>query len=211
MKRKFSLIAILSICCSILAAGCGKKMTLEDAPVYVQAVLDARYKADYSAYMEYKKCEEYEASQIYENGMNALMNTMKVGSTAVTQELKDQYRQLFTDLNALCRITVGDAQEDGDGFTVEVTAEPFAMFDGISQSLIDALAAEDPSTLANDEQVHQFLYEKMYGLLTPRLSSPEYGEPETVTLHIQPNADKVQTISEEDLNALDALIYSSLL
>ena len=30
-------------------------------------------------------------------------------------------------------------------------------------------------------------------------------------LHIQPNADKVQTISEEDLNALDAMIYGALL
>ena len=211
MKRKLSLITLVSICCSLLAVGCGKKMTLEDAPVYVQAVLDARYKADYSAYMEYKKCEEYEASLIHENGMNALLSTMKVGGTSVTAELKDQYRQLFTELNALCRITVGDAKEDGDGFTVEVSAEPFAMFDGISQSLIDALGAEDPATLTNSEQVNQFLYEKMYQLITPRLSSPKYGDPETVTLHIQPNGDKVQTISEEDLNALDAVIYAALL
>lgn len=41
MKRKLSLITIVCICCSFLAGGCGKKMKLEDAPVYAQAVLDA--------------------------------------------------------------------------------------------------------------------------------------------------------------------------
>lgn len=211
MKKKLSLIAIAGICCSLLLGGCGKKMTLEDAPVYVQAALDARYKADYSGYMEYKKCEEYEASQIHENGLNEVLNTVKVGSASISTELRDQYRQLFTDLQALCKITVGEAEKDGDGFTVEVTAEPFAMFDGIDQSLIDALGNEDPQTLTTDEQIHQFIYEKMYALIVPRLSSPKYGEPETLTLHIQPDANKVQAILAEDLNALDALIYASLL
>lgn len=211
MKKKLSLITIVGICCSVLLGGCGKKMTLEDVPVYTQAVIDARYKADYSGYMEYKKCEEYEASQIHENGLNAVLNTTKVGGASISTELRDKYRQLFTDLNALCKITVGEAKEDGNGFSVEVTAEPFAMFDGIDQSLIDALAEADSKTLTNDEEIHQFLYEKMYQLITPRLSSPKYGTPETITLHIQPNADKVQTISEEDLNALDAMIYGALL
>lgn len=122
MKKKLSLITIVGICCSVLLGGCGKKMTLEDVPVYTQAVIDARYKADYSGYMEYKKCEEYEASQIHENGLNAVLNTTKVGGASISTELREKYRQLFTDLNALCKITVGEGKEDGDGFSVEVTA-----------------------------------------------------------------------------------------
>ena len=51
----------------------------------------------------------------------------------------------------------------------------------------------------------------MYNLLSPRLSFPEYGTPETVILHIQPDENKVQTVREEDLSALDAAIYASLL
>lgn len=211
MKRKLSLITILSICCSILAVGCGKKMKLEDAPVYVQAVLDARYKADYSAYMEYKECTEEEPAQIHEQGMNALLNTIKIGTTSVSTELKDQYRQLFEDFNSLCKYTVGTAEKDGDGFTVEVSAQPFTMFGGISENLVNALQTEEFLALTTDDKINQYLYEQMYDLISPKVSSPEYGSEETITLHIQPNANKIYTISEEDLNALDAMIYASLL
>lgn len=211
MKRKLSLITIVSVCCCILAGGCGKKMTVEDAPVFGQAFLDARYKADYGAYMEYKKCTEEEAIHIHEQGLDAILNTIKIGNTSVTAELKGQYRQLFTELNSLCKYTVGTAEKDGDGFTLEVEAQPFAMFGGISEGLVDALQREEARSMTTDEQINQFVFEEMYDLLTPTLSSPEYGDPETVTLHIQPNENKVQTISQEDLNALDAVIYASLL
>lgn len=211
MKRKFSLITIVCICCSIFIGGCGKKMKLEDAPVYVQAVLDARYKADYSAYMEYEKCTEEAAIQIHEQGLNAILNTMKIGTTSVSTDLKEQYRQLFANFHNLCKYTVGTAEKDGDGFIVEVSAQPFTMFDGISQSLVDALQTEETLTLTTDEQIYQFFYEEMYDLLAPKLTAPKYGAQETVTLHIQPDANKVQTISEEDLNALDSVIYASLL
>lgn len=211
MKRKLSLITIVSVCCCILAGGCGKKMTAEDAPVFAQAVLDARYKADYSAYMEYKKCTEEEAIHLHEQGLDAVLQTIKIGNTSVTAELKAQYRQLFEELNSLSKYTVGAAEKDGDGFTVEVEAQPFAMFGGVSEGLVDALQREEARSLTTDDQINQFVFEEMYSLLTPKLSAPEYGDPETVTLHIQPNANKVQTISEEDLNALDTVIYASLL
>lgn len=211
MKRKLSLITIISICCSILAVGCGKKMKLEDAPVYVQAVLDARYKADYNAYMEYKECTEEEPAQIHEQGMNALLNTINIGTASVSAELKEQYRQLFADFNSLCKYTVGAAEKDGEGFTVEVSAQPFTMFSDISESLVNALQTEDFLALTTDDKIHQYLYEEMYDLISTKVSSLEYGEPETVTLHIQRNANKTYTIREEDLNALDAMIYASLL
>ncbi len=211
MKRKLSLIAIVCVCCSILAGGCGKKMKLEDAPVYVQAVLNARYKADYSAYMEYMECTEETAKQIHEQGLNAIMKTMKIADTSVSMELKDQYRQLFAGLHNISKYTIGAAEEDGDGFTVDVTVQPFSMFDGIDQSLVDAINTDEARAMTTDEQINQFIFQKMYDLISSRLSVPEYGAPETLTLHIQPDGNKVQTISEEDLNALDAFIYASLL
>lgn len=211
MKTKISLITIICVCCSMLLGGCGKKMKLEDAPAYVQAFLDARYKADYNTYMEFMDCTQEAAAEIHEQGLNSVLNTVKVGTTSVSAELKEQYRQLFADLDGLCKYTVGTAEKDGDGFTVEVSAQPFAMFDGISDSLIDALQTEDALSLTNDQEIYQNLYEKMYDLLVPRVSAPEYAAEETITLHLQPNSNKIQTISEEDLNTLDAIIYASLL
>lgn len=211
MKKKLSLITIATICCSIFAGGCGKKMTTEDAPVYIQAILDARYKADYSAYMEYKECTEAEAAQIHQQGLDAILNDIKISDTSVSMELKDQYRQLFEGLHNISKYTVGAAEEDGNGFTVDVTVQPFAMFDGIDQSLVDAINTEEAKAMTTDAQVHQFLFQEMYDLISSRLSAPEYGAPETVTLHIQPDENKTQTVSAEDLKALDAVIYASLL
>lgn len=211
MKKRASFMIIISICCSILAGGCGKKMTTEDAPVYIQAVLDSRYRSDYNAYMEYRKCTEEEAAQLHEHGLNSVLSLIKIADTSVSSELKDQYRELFAGLHNICKYTVGAAEEDGDGFTVDVTVQPFSMFDGIDQSLIDVLHTEDAMEMTTDEQLYQLIYEEMYNLISPRLSVPEYGSPETVILHIQPDENKVQTVSDEDLNALDAMIYASLL
>ena len=76
MKKKLSLITIVGICCSVLLGGCGKKMTLEDVPVYTQAVIDARYKADYSGYMAKQqglKCVGFGAKTKWYFTLNALI------------------------------------------------------------------------------------------------------------------------------------------
>lgn len=149
--------------------------------------------------------------QIHEQGLNAVMKTIKIADISISMELKDQYRQLFAGLHNISKYTIGAAEEDGDGFTVDVTAQPFSMFDGIDQSMVDAINTEEAREMTTDEQVHQFIYQEMYDLISSRLSEPEYGSPETVTLHIQPDENKVYTINEDDLNALDAIIYASLL
>ena len=188
MKKRISLMIAMAVCFSMLLGGCGKKLTTENAPDYVKSALDACYKAEFDTNME--------ASGIV--------------ASSVSSDLQDQYRQLFADLLSISKYEVGEAKEDGDGFTVEVTVEPFLMFNDLEQELPPFLETENAQTMT-DEELEQLVYQKMYELMSSKLEAPEYGEPQTVTVHIQPDSDGIQTIDEDDLAALDAAMYSAVL
>lgn len=210
MKKKISLMSILMVCFSILLSGCGKKLTVEDAPAYVKSALDACYKADFDAYMEFTQSTKEEAEQLYEDGLDTNMEVSGIIDPSIDEELQEKYRQLFADILSISKYTVGEAKEDGDGFTVEVTVEPFLMFNNLQDELLPLLSTEEAMNLS-EEDASQFVFEKVYELMSSKLEAPEYGDPETITVHIQPDEDGLQTINEDDLMKVDSAMYSAML
>ncbi len=211
MKKRFSLIITMAACFSMLLGGCGKKLTVEDAPAYVQSALDACYKGEFEAYMEFTKSTEEEAKELYESGLDANMEASGITDVNVSQELQDQYRQLFAGLLGISKYTVGEAKEDGEGFTVDVSVEPFIMFDTLQDDLIAAMSNSGLTEEATADEINSFVYQKMYELMSAKLNDPTYGDPQTVTVHIQPDEDGVQTINEDDLVEIDTVMYASML
>ena len=213
MKKRISLMIAMAVCFSMLLGGCGKKLTTENAPDYVKSALDTCYKGEFEAYMEFTNSTEEEAQALYNDGIDANMEASGITDSAIniSQELQDQYRQLFIGLLGISKYTVGEAKEDGDGFTVEVSVEPFTMFDSLQDDLINEISTVDPSTLTTEDEMNTLVYQKMYDLMSAKLNSPEYGEPQTVTVHIQPDDDGIQTINEEDLVQIDTIMYASML
>lgn len=198
----------MMLCFSMLLGGCGKKLTTENAPDYVKSALDACYKADFDAYMEFTGSTKRRArEELYQDGLDANMEASGLMDSIVDEELQEQYRQLFADLLSVCKYTVGEAKEDGDGFSVDVTVEPFIMFDGLQEELLTLLATEDASTMT-PEELTQYTFEKMYELMSSKLDAPEYGDSQTLTVHIQPDDDGVQAINEDDLTSVDLAMYS---
>ena len=211
MKKRISFMIAIAVCFSMLLGGCEKKLTTENAPDYVKSALDACYKADFDAYMEFTNSTKEEAEELYEQGLDTNMEASGILGASVSPELQEQYRQLFADILNLSKYEVGEAKEDGDGFTVEVNVEPFIMFNDLEQELLPLLETEEAAALTTDDEKTQFVFQKMYELMSSKLEAPEYGEAETVTVHIQPDDDGVQTIDEDDLAALDAAMYSAIL
>lgn len=201
MKKKLTAIAAALLCLSMLMSGCGKKATPEDAQTYVQATLDAYYKGDYDAYMEKTKCTEDEAKAMHDEILQANLDASGLESM-LDDETVEKLRQLFSDLFNNCKYTVSNAQEDGDGFTVEVTVEPFKL--NYDQMLVDmeaAVSEVDPETAANmtEDEAVAYAMDLMFNIMSEKVTSPEYGEAETFTVHIQPDDDGVLTASEDDL------------
>lgn len=211
MKKRVSFIISIAACFSLLLGGCGKKLTVEDAPAYVKSALDACYKGEFEAYMEFTNSTEEEAKALYESGLDANMEASGVTDINISQELQDQYRQLFAGLLGISKYTVGEAKEDGDGFTVEVSVEPFTMFDTLQDDLIAAVSATEVSEDATEDEINATVYQMMYDLMSAKLNAPEYGDPQTVTVHIQPDEDGIQTINEDDLVEIDTVMYASIL
>ena len=85
------------------------------------------------------------------------------------------------------------------------------MFDSLQDDLINAINTEEAAALTTEDEMNTFVYQKMYDLMSAKLNAPEYGEPQTVTVHIQPDEDGIQTINEDDLVQIDTVMYASML
>jgi hypothetical protein len=112
--------AVLALIMMLSLAGCGG-MTTDDAKAYVQSVLDASYKADFSEYTEQTDSTEEEAQQLFDDNLDNIMSMGGFTDAGLSDELSANYRQLFQDMLAQAKYELGEATEGEDGgFVVEV-------------------------------------------------------------------------------------------
>lgn len=212
MKMKKRILSVLLTVAMMLALTACGGMTTDDAKTYVQSVLDASYKADFSEYTEQTDSTEEEAQQLYDENLDNIMSMGGFSDAGLSEELTENYRQLFQDMLAQAKYEVGDATEgEDDGFVVEVSAEPFTAFEGLQDEVMTAVQEEmmnitDISQFPSDEEINEMVFQKMYDSLVQRMASPAYGEAQTVDLHVELN-DNMYSINEDDLTALDAILF----
>lgn len=210
MKRRILWIVLAVMMLALTAC---RGMTADDAVDYVQAVLDASYKEDFDEYTKQTDSTRQEAQQLFDDNLDNIMDIGGFTDAGLSQELYDSYRQLFKDMLAEAKYTVADAEEEKDnGFTVEVSAEPFTAFDGLLDEVMGAVQSEmenitDTSGLPSDDQINAMVFQKMYDLLAQRVAEPAYGQAQTVELHVKMNDDNVYYIDEDDLTELDKVLF----
>ncbi|MCI8835734.1 MAG: hypothetical protein HFH24_10220 [Ruminococcus sp.] len=208
MKKKLSTILMAVICLSMLLGGCGQKPTPELAQKYVQASLDVCYKGIYEPYMEITESTEEEAKALYEDVLDQNMEASDFEEGLLDSETLEQIRQLYADMLNNCKYTVENAQEDGDGFTVDVIVEPL-LFDinAIGEEIMSAFSQLTPEEQMfyqeNEDEQTKYTVTLMMDILSSKVTSPEYAEPATITVHIQPDSNNVLTIAEEDMLEID--------
>ena len=124
MKKMKSLVLILVLAVSAWTlTGCGG-MSEDEAKEYAQAVLDASYKGEFDSYMELTDSTEEEAREMYEGNMDATMAAVGFEEMGASQEMQEDYRQLFLDMAKLAKYSLGEVTEIEDGFEIQVTVEP---------------------------------------------------------------------------------------
>lgn len=208
MKKKLSIAFIAAFCLSMLLSGCGQKPTPELAQKYVQASLDVCYKGIYEPYMEITESTEEEAKALYEDVLDQNMEASDFEEGLLDSETLEQIRQLYADILRNCKYTVENAQADGEGFTVDVTVEPL-VFDvnAIGEEIMSTFAGLTPEEQMfyqeNEEEQTKYTISLLMDILSSKIASPEYEEPATITVHIQPDSDNVLTIAEEDMLEID--------
>lgn len=210
MRRGILALALLLSLAAMLA-GCGGGMTAEDAKEYVQAVLDASYKGEFDSYMELTDSTEEEAVSMYEGNVDATMATVGFDEMGISEDMQEDYRQLFLDLAKQAKYSLGEATEIENGYEIEVTIEPFIGMNDLENELTNILmqdlaaAAEIPT----EEELNQMTMQTLYDLLSEKVASPEYGEAQTMTVRVTVDSDNVYSIPEEDTTALDSAMFPS--
>lgn len=211
-KRKTEMAAIcLGVC--ILLGGCSRF----DASVYTQAVLDTSYKNQTERYIEMTGTTEQDAEMIFRNNLDATMEAFK--SEKLSEELEEQYRDLFENVIRQVKYRVGEAQKEKDGsYKIKVSVEPVTLFDdtyetfqmkaeeyarGVTDSVMNG------AMMPTDEEIQEQVYKLYYEILKAELEAGmKYGKRETVELHIEKTEKGNYMIRKEDLKNLDGKLIS---
>ena len=205
-KRNVSLAMVVVMALTMLA-GCGMKP--DDAKAYVQATLDAGYKADLDEYAKITDSTKEDAQKLFDNNIDTVTNSLGFGALGATEETTEKYRELLKEIFAKAKYTVGDVKEKDGGFEVVVNAEPMQIFSGVQDELVTKLQEKvAKSGQPKEEEINQLAIDMLYDLLTEKLASVTYGEPQSVTVHVTKDSNNVWNITESDLQAVDAALFT---
>ncbi len=207
--KKVALL-MLSVLTLSLFAGCGGKF---DASAYVKALLDNSYKNDSAAFVEMKIGSAEEASELYEQGLDAEMQGVLAG-VSMSEEAENNYRTFFKDLLAKADYKVGDAEKQSDGsYIVTVTYKQMKIFEPALTAYLAELESKmaEWQTQASEGSITEDeVYEQMYLLLLSHmqtaLSSVEYGDEQTTTITVE-LVNNVYTPSDSDFYNLESLMF----
>ena len=212
LKKSWTRAAAPMAVMMVLLGGCTKF----DACTYMQALLDVSYRNETEDYMELTGAAQEDADAIFQNNLDATMHEFHTAE--LSEELEESYRSLFEKTVKQVKYTVGEAVEEEDGYTVDISVEPILLFDNTYeefQKKAEEYAAEisnhvmEGEEMPSDEEIQDHIYQTYYEVLTEELEAGlTYGETENITVHIHKTEDGVYEIPDEDLRALDQAMIS---
>lgn len=207
IRKRNVLLTMAVVMVLTMLAGCGMKP--DDAKAYVQATLDAGYKADFDEYAKITDSTKEEAQKLFDNNIDTVTNSLRFSALGATEETTEKYRELLKEIFAKAKYTVGEAKEKEGGFEVEVKAEPMQIFSGVQDELVTKLQEEvAKSGQPKEDEINQLAIDMLYDLLNEKLASVTYGEPQSITVHVTKDSSNVWNITESDLQAVDAALFT---
>lgn len=206
---KTMVMAVLLVGSTVLLAGCSSKFTAQVATNYVESVLDASYKGEFDQYLKITDSTKEEAEQMYEDGMNTVVESFEIDGYDIPEELMDKYHELSVQIYKSAKYEVGEAKKYDDGFIVEVSVYPFTLMETFEDDFY-AKVTEDADMLSNiatEEEYANYIYQTMYDVLKAKVDSPEYKDPETVKIEVYLDDDGKYNISEDDLYGVEEALF----
>ena len=218
MKRqralaKIALVPALALVLCLLCA-CGGGL---DPQLLVQGNLDTLYLNNPSQeYLDAISNPE-DVSAHYEQGLEveaqyfASYFDIELDSCApgTTDQIKDLYRQIYGH----SKYEVGESTKSGDTYLVSVTIYPMDIIQQVMDNDADAFSADYEAKFnegyfddMTEEEYETWWAQAIIDMVSARLDSIGYLEPETVSVQVTQDDDGYYSISENDLQRMDALI-----
>lgn len=209
---KKMLALMLALVTTLSLSGCSLFAQF-DAAGYTQAVLDATTKAEFDKYIELTNSTAEDAQAEYDEVLESFLTEFE--SLSLSDELLEKYKQLFADLLAKTKYSVGEAEKDGDSFIVPLTIEPLSIYDGFdeeveeaSSALYEELVAEvaESGEVPSDDEIYERTGQLVYNIMSARIASATYGEPQTITVTVSQNSDGIWVIPDSDYETIVSLL-----
>ena len=186
-----------------------------DASGYINAILKNAYYNDSTEIVEMQAATSKEATMVYEAGMKAKLDGM-LADVAISESLYQEYLQLYKDLYANAKFTVGEAVKvDDETFEVSVSYEKMQVFsEAIADYEVEVAEFVEKwtaSTLSgekkpSDEEMNDYLFIKFKDCLSKKMTAISYAEPRSMLIRVNLH-DDVWIASQEDLLKLEDELF----
>lgn len=216
-KRIIALVLMLVLAFSLTA--CGGGVTANDAKMLVQGNLDELYLGKFDAdYLKLVDSTEEESQQSYLDGLEveAEVFAYYFDIENLTDELKAEIVDLYKEIYAQSKYTVGDASKlDESTYAVKVTVSPLDIFvlvddvfDDAMQPFYDKYAAVDTSAMSDAEYdaYDKEWAETVIALCQSKLPEMGYLEGRSLVIQVTLDEDDYWTMSGDDFYNLDEII-----
>lgn len=213
IKKKLLIVLSALVVFTTMMAGCGQSF---DASKYLQAILDNSYKNDPSGILEQKIGTKEEANAIYEEGIQNNVDIV-TAEIPLTEESEARLRDLFCQVYANSKYTVGEAEkQDDDSYLVTVTYQPVSIMSD-SETIFEEKVTELTNDISDrvasgeeisEEEINTLVVDAYIDCLNDAMNSFTYGEESSMQVRVAKNSDNVYEPDSSDLETLENAILS---
>lgn len=192
---KYIRMILCLLLCTFLLAGC--KVPTD---TYISSSLDVICRGDYTQYSKMTGKTSSELTTEQKNFLEAQTDRLltALGGEGCSQEMRSRYVNFVKMVYASAKYEVTLSEESEDEASVKIwpakilTAHTEEM-KAYSDKFREANEKFEYSSLSQEEYVDQYL-DGMLGLLGSYLTSPEYDEPQTITLRVEKDEEGLKQI-----------------
>ena len=193
MKRMRNVLAILLLMAMMVTTcACGQQADPKEG---VDALMTMMTQGDVTKYCAFTGESEEEAQKEYQEMLDSIKSSLSTFD--VSEETKTKVTEAFAAVLKKAKYTVNDAEKTDDGYDVKVDIEPIT---GLYEKMTEKMQKELESAYASGEvtqdNMYDWVFDKMAGWMTEDLDSLTYGDPQSVTVHITKDGNKFKIEDE---------------
>lgn len=216
MKKALALLLGAMLCLGVLA-GCGSSFSADGL---VKGNLDLIYLNQYTdEYLKSVDLTADEADAEYEAGIAVEVEyfasyfelVLESCDETIEPQLTEMYHQIYDH----SKYEIGGVSKNGDTYLVEVTIYPIDIMQKVLDEDVEGFLADWTARMeageidANDESALETAWAQgIIDMVTARIATIGYLEPETISVQVVKDADGVYAIADSDFSRIDGLIIS---
>ena len=193
MKRLRNVLAILLLAAMMVTTcACGQQADPKEG---VDALMTMMTQGDVTKYCAFTGESEEEAQKDYQEMLDSIKSSL--ASFDVSEETKSKVTDAFAAVLKKAKYTVNDAEKTDDGYDVKVDIEPITgLYEKMTEKMEKELQSAYTSGEVTQDNMYDWVFDKMADWMTEDLDNLTYGEPQSVTVHITKDGNQLKIEDE---------------